>query len=878
MAHSAPSNGAVLGHYRVLEKLGAGGMGVVFKAFDLQLERIVALKFLPEDAALNQQDKQRLLQEARAASALDHPNIGAIYGIEEHEGQLFIVMAYYEGDTLAALLTRGPGVSLTLDLIAQVARGLAAAHARNIIHRDIKPSNLIVTRDGTVKIVDFGLAKVVASASMTQSLHTSGTLPYMSPEQLLGEPISPACDVWALGVIFVQVLTGRHPFSRDNPGAITHAILNVAPEGADLLPVALQPVVYKALAKQVDRRHPSAKEFLIQLDAARAELTAGSLGVVSDGATRTRISSRELKRYTEYASLPRTGAAATKSRAWIYALLATVVLVVAFVGWRLTPRGRNAESTPPLRNHIAVLPFDNLGGNPADDALAAGLMDTLSGELSNINAGQQTLWVVPASIVRSHKITDPAAAAKELGVDLVVKGSLQRSASDVRLNVDLIDAHSLRELGSASLADRTGDLSSLQDEAVARLARLMKLNVTADMLRNTGGRASPAAYELYLKALGYLQRYDKPGNLDNAITALNDALKLDPQFALGFASLGEAYRLRNQVDPNQKWVDQALANLDQAVTVDNRLPAPYVSLGRLHSTLGKSDLALQEFQKALAINPRDPDAIMGVAAAYERMGRVADAERSFKKAIDLRPDYWDGYNSLGFFYYRQQRYQEAIAQFRRELELTPDNATAYSNLAGVLLVVDDAKSRSEAEIALKRSLQLSPSYAAYANLGRLYLALKRYPDAAEMTRKALDLNDHDYAVWANLLIAYQWMNDRSHADDARAHTLALLEKHVAAHPQDARARSSLSNFYAEANNRGGAEREIAAALALAPTDSSVLADVAETYEDLGEHQKALEFARKTLQNGGSLDDFQIRVHMQKLLADPAFQHPGTPKQ
>lgn len=879
MADPASFVGETVSHYKVLGKLGAGGMGVVYKALDLKLQRTVGLKFLPSEAALDDSEKQHLLQEARAASALDHPNIGSIYGIEETEdGQLFIVMAYYESETLTQVISRGLTTIRAIDLFLQVARGVAAAHARNIVHRDLKPSNILVTTDGIVKIVDFGLARVVTNTAMTQSLKTSGTLPYMSPEQILGEPVGAACDVWALGVVLVQMLTATHPFHRENAPAMTFAILNAPPTGLELLPANICPIAYRALAKQVEHRYPTAKELLADVEQARMQITASAIG--PDEKTRTSaITARELKQYAEYASAPRWGAGVPQktSKRWLYLAVATAVVLLLAM---LVPPVRKRVTglvAPQEENHIAVLPFDNIGGDAANDAMAAGLMDSLTGVLSNINAGEKTLWVVPASVVRSHKINDPTAAAKELGVNLVVKGSIQRNGDDVRMNVDLIDARNLREIGSASLEDRTGDIGTLQNEAVARLAGLMKIKVTPDMLRATGGRASPAAYEMYLKALGLMQRYDKPGNLDQAISALDDAVRNDPQFALGFASLGEAYRLKNMVDPNPKWLDQALANLEHAAQVDDRLPATYVSLGQLHSAVGKHDLALQEFQKALDINPRDADALVALARTYERMGRAKDAEDTYKKAIALRPDYWDGYNSLGFFYYRQNRIPEAIAQFKHVLELTPDNATAYSNLAAMYLQSSDAQSQSQAEAALKRSLELAPSYNAYANLGTLYNAQKRWADAAAITRKAVEMNDHDWQVWDNLVINYEWLHDDANMRDAEKRTLPLLEEFVKSHPQDAGARSSLAIYYAKAKDSEKAQQQIDASLALQPKDGIVLARVAEAYEDMGDRKQAIDYAERSLQNGNELQDLQGRPDMAMLLRDPNFHPSGNPK-
>src|SRR5713226_10044422 len=268
--------GQTISHYKITAKLGAGGMGVVYKALDLKLERTVALKFLPNDVAITERDKESLLREARAASALDHPNTGVIYGLEESgDHHLYIVMGYYEGETLAQKLSRGViPVRESLDLAIQIAKGLSAAHARNLVHRDVKPSNIIITNDKLVKIVDFGLARVVATISATQSISSTGTLPYMAPEQILGEAIDQRCDIWALGIILVQMITGSHPFIRPNKGAMTFAILNQPPAALDVVPKAVHPIAYRALSKKPEGRYPAADEMLHDLEAALAEITS----------------------------------------------------------------------------------------------------------------------------------------------------------------------------------------------------------------------------------------------------------------------------------------------------------------------------------------------------------------------------------------------------------------------------------------------------------------------------------------------------------------------------------------------------------------------------------------------------------------------------
>ena len=876
--------GETIAHYRITDKLGAGGMGIVYKAQDLQLERFVALKFLPQDLALSEVDRERFLREARSASALDHPNIGVIHGIDKTtDGRMFIVMAYYEGHTLSQKLGGGPlSLRQALDWACQIASGLAAAHARNIVHRDIKPGNIIITKDNSARIVDFGLARVVATPSATMTGGTTGTLPYMSPEQILGEAVDQRCDVWALAILLVQMVTGSHPFGRDNTTAMSFAILNQPPAAIEALPALLQPVALHGLAKDVAHRYPDAKEMLIDLQSARAQIT--SSGIPLDEPTLTQTApSAALKDVISHASTPRWQASASslspaskrqerRAAPYLFAGLAVVVLAAGSLLFSpVRQRAAAVLSGSGREKHVAVLPFDNIGKDPANEAVAEGLMDSLTSKLSNLDAQQQSLWVVPSSVVRSRKVTDPSSAGKDLGANLVVKGSIRRDAKNVQLTVNLIDAKDLRQVGSAVLDDATGDLAGLQDEAVARLARLMNINVTAESLRATGGRASPAAYELYLKALGLMQRYDKPGNLDQAVNALNDAVHTDSQFALGYASLGEAFRLRNQVDPDPRWIEQASAMLERAVQLDDRLPAPYVSLGRLHSSLAKHDLALQEFQKALAINPRDSEAIKGMAGAYERMGRIQDAEDSYKHAIALKPDYWDGYNSLGFFYYNQKRYTDAINQFERVIQLTPDNAAAHSNLGGQFQNVGDYQ---RAEEEFNKSLALAPSYMAYANLGSLYETQKRYADSAEMTAKALKFNENDFRLWANLALAYQWLNEKDRAATAMDKELALLEPLAKNQPGDASLQSALAVLYAAQKQKEKALLALQNALALGPADTQILSDAAEMYERLGDRDKALKYAETTLGKGYPLQQLKDNPAMQGLLADSNFRVPG----
>jgi serine/threonine protein kinase/tetratricopeptide (TPR) repeat protein len=863
------------GNYEIVALAGAGGMGVVYKARDLKLERTVALKFLPLQVDSSSKEKEQFLKEARTASSLDHPNIGVIHGVEETaDGRSFIVMTFYEGESLAQKIRKGLSLHEAVDIAIQMTRGLEAAHARNVVHRDVKPGNVLITPDGLVKIVDFGLARVLTAVSITQTGGASGTVGYMSPEQSLGKSNDLRSDIWAVGVVLAEMLTGVNPFWRDNIPGIVVAILTDPPRPMKGVPVEIQQIVYRALSKEPAHRQQNCPELRAELE--NFQNVLGPL--VDPSAPTVSLKSAQLQKYIDHASESAWGSAVRPkkltAKLWMGSGAVLALIALALIASPAT-RNRLFGSFGDPERHIAVLPFDNVGNDPANAPLAEGLMESLAGRLSDLDESGKSLWVVPSIEVRHRNISDPGAALRELGATLVVKGSVTRNGKDLRLAVNLIDTKNLRQIGSANVDDTAGDLVKLQDQIVARLAKLMHVRIPTDMPGAVAASSNPAAYESYLKALSYVRRYDTAGNLDLAITALNDAVKTDPQFALGYAELGEAYRVKNLLDPNPKWIEQISTNSNRALQLNDRLPVAYVTLGNLHRDSDKFELALQEYEHALRLEPHNADALMGTASTYEKMGRIADAEEAFKKAAVLRPDYWDGYNSLGNFYDRQGKYAEAIAQYKHAAELTPDNAVVDINLAAAYLDRGSPQDLPAAEAALKKSIALGPSYPAYANLGFLYMNEKRYAESVAMTQKALQLNDKDYLVWANLMAAYQGLNQKSNLEAAREHAIDLLEQTVTSKPQDALTQVSLAALYAQKGLREKAITRVQAALARAPDNQNVLELAGETYETLGERRHALEYVDRALQNGYPLDQLKDVPELQKLISDPNFRpNPG----
>jgi serine/threonine-protein kinase len=887
---------AVGGNYEILGVAGSGGMGVVYRALDRRLNRTVALKFLPSELSSSPRDQERFLREARTASSLDHPNIGVIHAIEETaDGHGFIVMAYYDGQSLARRIKEGPLSELdAVDVAIQMARGLAEAHSRHIIHRDIKPSNVMMTSSGAVRIVDFGLAQVTTQQTATSSGAT-GTINYMSPEQALQKGADHRTDIWSLGVTLAEMLTGRNPFEGEGVSATLLAILNDPPRQMHGITVELQEIVYHTLAKDVGARYQSMAELLADLERVRSLLPASApvadsgsvtmpypgIGRVSgSSAVSTKasskgsskpISSARFRRAVSQASqsaLPQLqDARARSSRLLLAAYVLGAVVVIAVALLLITPvRERLAGIfLSSSQKHIAVLPFENVSGDAGDAVLVAGLIDSISDRLSNLDAGRQSLWVVPGSEVRRLKIVDPQQALQQFGATLAVKGSVNKHGQFIQLTVELIDTRNQRQVGSAELEDSSGDIAALENRAVSSLARLMNLKTPGAETQQATSSSAPGAYENYLTALGYMQRRDKPGNVDKAIDLLQKSIALDPKFAVSYAELGEALRTKSAISRDPKWLPQAEAYCSTSLKLNPDLPGAYVTLGLIHRDR-QQDLALQEFQRALSLDQRSADAESGMGSLYETLGRLPEAEAAFQKAIALQPEDWEKYEALANFYDRHNRRAEAIVQLQHAQQLSPDNGQVMINLASVEIDSGDPKLFPSIEVLLKKAITLDPSYAAYADLGQLYSEEGRYAEAAAVTEKALTIDDHDYLVWANLINFYESLDQKDKTDRAREKAIVVLERVIKANPRDATAHSLLADEYAHSQHRQQALEQIQSAYALAQDDPQILGDIADAYEGLGDQARALETIKTALQKGLPMDQLKSDPEAKGLIA------------
>jgi eukaryotic-like serine/threonine-protein kinase len=836
-------------------------MGVVYKALDEKLERHVALKFLPPYIGSDQNLKQRLLQEAKAASALDHPNVGTIFGIEETpEGEIFIVMACYEGGTLAERLQRGPlPVNAALFYAVQALRGVAAAHAKSIVHRDIKPSNLFVTADGLLKILDFGLAKTTEAIHLTTEGTAVGTAAFMSPEQALGREAGPQSDLWSVGVVLYEMLAGRLPFAGQTQMSMLYQIAHEAYRPLDeSVPVEIRRIVDRALSKNIAERYQNADEMLRELQAALS-------GIPLDSETKTLVlDTSSLRAASQVAAA--APAAKRQGTRWIAGALVAVLLMVvgAFAGQNLLRSILPAKWFGPSVRRLAVLPFRNIGNDPANAALCDGLEEILSARLAGAQNKKNGLVVIPAGEIRRRNIVSAADAWKQLGATVVVEGTVMRAGPGLQMTIDVVDAVKLSSINSVVLKDPVGDFTALGDGAADRVAEMLSVRAGNGQRPNT----TPAASESYVKATGYLVRYDKPENLDKAIAEFENATRQDPRFALAYAGLAEACRLKYRIDKDSKWLQSATDNAKQAVALDGQLAPAYITLGRLYDGAGQKDLAIQELNTALRLDPLNADATLSLGTAYEHAGRTRDAETLYKKSINLRPDYWDGYNRLAQFYTKQGRYPEAEAQYRQAITYAPDNAILFGNF-GVLLY--NMQKREEARKMYQKSIEISPTYPSYSNLGELDMEDGRYAEAAQLYEKALKLNDRDYHVWTNLAAAYENSSGwNAKARGTLEHAADLAEAVRKERPQDSGVLADLATYDAKLGRKDVALQRLRQALALSPDDVDVLFWTSEAYEEMGMRDEALAGLRAAFQKGLGADRVEHDPEFKRLRTDARY--------
>ena len=730
-------------HYRILEKLGEGGMGEVYLAEDTKLNRRVALKFLPAQYASDENFKARFKREAQAAAALNHPNIITIHEVAEYESRPFIAMEYVEGESLKDLISRKDlSLDRVIDLGIQISGGLAKAHQQGIVHRDVKPQNVVIDKDGRARILDFGLAKLARDAMLTRTGSTVGTVAYMSPEQARGEEVDARSDVFSFGVVFYEMITRRLPFQGDHEAAVMHSILSDTPEPLARykaeVPEELQRIVDKALRKDVGTRYQSAADLMADLKELR-----------KDGTRQATLSTKSVYR----------PARESRSRSILVAALVVVVVVAAgyFLIERIpvqAPPGVEMLPASGWKSSIAVLPFRDLSPNKDQEYFCDGMTDAIISKLS----GLEDLKVISMSSVMRYREPgrDIREIGRELGVAAVLEGSIQKEENRIRLSAQLINVADDAHLWSETYDRELETVFAIQDEISQAIVNVLKIRLlgddrTAFVKRHT---ESVEAYNAYTQGR-FLWNKRTEQDLMKSIEYFERAIELDPNYALAYVGLADAYAVlpSNIGYPTEEAVSKAKEAALKALDLDDNLAEAHASLG-------------------LALKIGD---------------EPEEAEGQYRRAIELNPGYAYAHYWYSLLLHETGKPDESMIELETAFQLNPLSVVILTNLASRVGAAGDWE---RAEELINRAIEIEPNrattYAVYAGGLR---AIGRRDGAIEVYTQAVQADSSYLSAYNELAYLHSYAGDFDKA-------MAFADRYVELAPEEANPHDTRGDIYA----------------------------------------------------------------------------------
>jgi serine/threonine protein kinase/Flp pilus assembly protein TadD len=679
----ADLSGQMLGTYRLLSRIGAGAMGEVYAAHDEKLDRRVAVKLIAKDLARDVDRLQRFRQEAHAASSLNHPNIVVVHDFGETDVRPFIVTELVEGVTLRERLEDGPlPIPEAIEIALQVTSGLAAAHARGLVHRDIKPENVMLRPDGYVKVLDFGLAKLARAepappagaelTGLTQPGQMAGTPAYMSPEQARAEPVSAGTDVFSVGAVLYEMVTGRPAFAGESPAVIFAAILGQTPPAPTALnpdvPLDLERLITKALEKDRELRYQSVAEMRADLLHLRRESDARHLAAASHPEQRPVPAGERPDRHVS-------------RRAWV--AVALVILVSGLVAMSTFRGSGSATVSPETRAMLAVLPFENLSEDAGQEYFADGLTEEMTAQLGQLQPAK--LGVIARTSTARYKQTKPTAAqiGRELGVGYLLDGSVRRAGDRVRVIAQLVDASKQTQLWSETYERPVTDVLHIQKEIADHLVRSLSIQLLpARASTRAAGPVNPESYDKYLLGLHEIGKGTREGG-NKAIAYFKEAAARNPENARIHAALAQAYTaVTTYYSSPTEVMPLAREAAQRALALDPELAAAHVTLANVRLLFDWDWSAAERgYRRALEINPNLPEANLGYATYLATLGRFDEAIARVKQAYRFDPLALESRNEALWIYYFSGRFRETVEQSRRTIDLEPAAGLPHAMLA-----------------------------------------------------------------------------------------------------------------------------------------------------------------------------------------------------
>ncbi len=841
--------GKTISHYFVLEELGRGGMGVVYKARDTKLDRIVALKFLPPHLAVDEVQKSRFIQEAKAASAIDHPNIAAIFEIGEEDGQLFIAMAYYEGETLKNKIEHGPMlINRALDYMLQIVRGLAKAHESGIVHRDLKPANVLVTPENVAKIIDFGLAKLVGGAQLTRTGTSMGTVAYMSPEQVRGEDLDARTDIWSLGVLTYEMLTGTLPFRGEFETAMMYSVLNENPPSVTTLrsdlPLEFVTIIEKAMTKEREERYQTMEDLEAALTILGKNLEAGlttdTTGQLVKRAFRSVVSKRSRV-------LLASGVIATA--------------IAAFVIWNAVFDHRSV----PANSTLALLPFVNLG-DPLNAYFPDGLNRELYAELGKL----RELKVISQSSTSSFGGYVPSddSIARELGVRFLLKGAAGLAPAQAQARVWLYDVERHRNVLEQQYEIPRDALPDLREMILRDVLRYAGFDAAGHERRSY--MPAPDVYDWYLRGTYYREKETKEDN-KLAIDYLSEAVSRDSGYVSAILNLASCQVERYK----QGWArtDELLAEAERhcrkAMSLDSTRVEAYAILGNIADCRGNRDAALQLLQKAVAKDPHNLYAVSSIVLLYlTELNAPGKAVVYLEKLHELDPTDWITACNLGVGYAQTKNYPKAKEVFRRAMVLNPAHEWPLYSLGYTCERIGEIDSSIS---YYRKAIFKNPKYIqSYAALASVLLATGKFAVAESLIGGGLHDLEGEHEFLYLLGVVHRLSGKRAEAARIFRDGLKLVQEKIAMNPGVADDVAFAGLFQARLGNVAYAISLAAGAARLDSSDEEVIMKITRMYGVLGMKEQMLGWFRRAKQMNPEYDAAYVATAMdfEKFRNDP----------